>query len=455
MPTSSTQPIRIAGIATVRAPAGRRVVNCHGNEITVTGRGYSVPSVGNSTAPIPGKPQVGSACTYMVAENGLNGTYSGMVPNFYGASITDQYRPTDKWLFNVGVRLDSFGFVGQNTTGAAAWRQCGSARAFWFNAYNLDNCINNTTGAPFANPAPGQAVPGGFPRRQRAERPGQNFTYNIWQPRIAGTYTSNPNDVFRFSYGRYTEAPNTAFEQYNTRQEDLADYIGSHFLQFGRNTPGYPIQPPTSINYDISWEHRFKNTDWSFKLTPFLRQTQDQIQQFFLIPQNGFVSGLNVGSQRSEGVEFQMQKGDFSRDGISGLLSFAYTNSYVHYGPIAAGASGSTVLAPINNSIAQYNAYTKFCATHPSGPNTMCGGTTSNGMTANACYTATGTPVAGLPGGGMSAGRHRQSVLELAAPQALVNTGAELPDVRHVPGFARLGRAGLRLTVRRDAGAQL
>ena len=73
-----------------------------------------------------------------------------------------------------------------------------------------------------------------------------NFTYNIYQPRVAGTYTSNPNDVFRFSYGRYTEAPNTAFEQYNTRQEDLADYIGSHFLQFGRNSPGYPILPPTS-----------------------------------------------------------------------------------------------------------------------------------------------------------------------------------------------------------------
>ena len=61
-----------------------------------------------------------------------------------------------------------------------------------------------------------------------------------------------------------------------------------------------------------------------------------------------------------------MQKGDFSREGISGLLSFAYTNSYVHYGPIAAGASGTTVLAPINNAIAQYNAYTKHCATHPS-----------------------------------------------------------------------------------------
>ncbi|HEY1868062.1 MAG TPA: TonB-dependent receptor, partial [Candidatus Cybelea sp.] len=258
----------------------KTVVNCNGNKFALSPN-FNVGSVGN-TCPIPGKPQDGSACTYMVSENGLNGTYSGTIPNFYSASITDQYRPTDRWLITAGVRLDSFGFVGQNTTvpplGGSA-----EARAFWFNAYNLDNCVDNRTGSPFANPTPAAACPTGSHAANVQNTPA-NFTYDIYQPRIAGTYTSNPNDVFRFSYGRYTEAPNTAFEQYNTRQEDLADYIGSHFLQFGRNSPGYPIQPPTSINYDISWEHHFKNTDWSFKLTPFLRQTQNQIQQFFLIP---------------------------------------------------------------------------------------------------------------------------------------------------------------------------
>ena len=99
-----------------------------------------------------------------------------------------------------------------------------------------------------------------------------------------------------------------------------------------------------------------------------------------------------------------MQKGDFSRDGISGLLSFAYTNSYVHYGPIAAGASGSTVLAPINNSIAQYNAYTKFCATHPSGRIPCAAAARRNGMTANACYTTTVRRWRRLPGGGCPLG---------------------------------------------------
>jgi hypothetical protein len=426
-----------AGYCYAPSVSGTSVVNCNANK-TPLGPGYSVPSVGNS-CPVPGKPQAGSACTYLLSENGLNGTYSGTIPNFYGASITDQYRPTDKWLLNVGIRLDTFGFNGQNTT-APPLGGSAAARAFWFNAYNLDNCVNNTTGAPEANPTPGAACPKGFHVANVQNAPA-NFNYNIYQPRVAGTYTSNPNDVFRFSYGRYTEAPNTAFEQYNTRQEDLADYIGSHFLQFGRNSPGYPIQPPTSINYDISWEHRFKNTDWSFKLTPFLRQTQDQIQQFFLIPQNGFVSGLNVGSQRSQGLEFQLQKGDFSRDGISGLLSFAYTNSYVRYGPIAAGASGTTVLAPINNSIAQYNAYTKYCVTHPGGPNTMCGGSTTNGLTASACYHQNGTPAPALPGGGCKSG-------EIANPywtspaQALVNTAQNFPTYDTFPGSLGLAAQG-------------
>lgn len=424
--------------------SGSTVVNCNANTIPLIPH-YNVAPVGNTCA-IPGKPQDGSACTYLLSENGLNGTYSGTIPNFYGASITDQYRPTDKWLLNVGVRLDSFGFVGEDTQTAPLGGGGPDARAFWFNAYNIDNCVNNATGAPEPkqNLLPSgssmtQPCPAGF-HTPNVENTPANNTYNIWQPRLAGTYTSNPNDVFRFSFGRYTEAPNTAFEQYNTRQEDLADYIGSHFLQFGRNSPGYPILPPTSLNYDISWEHRFKNTDWSFKLTPFLRQTQDQIQQFFLIPQNGFVSGLNVGSQRSEGLEFQLQKGDFSRDGLSGLLSFAYTNSYVHYGPIAAGASGSTVLAPINNSIAQYNAYTRFCATHPGAPNTMCGGTTSTGQIAGPCYGPHGHPHQMI--GGHCPKNDIANPYWDAAPQALVNTSQNFPTYDTFPGALGLAAQG-------------
>jgi hypothetical protein len=373
-------------------------VNCLNNTVPL-GVNYSVPALTGSCG-IPGKPQDGTACTYLLAENGLNGTYSATTPNFYGASLTDQYRPSDKWLFNVGLRLDSYGYNGMQTTtpplgGSAA------ARAFWFNAYNLDNCVNGTTGVPSPNPAPGAPCPAGSHGADLENASAQQFVYDMWQPRISGTYTANPDNVIRFSYGRYSEAPDTAYEQYNTRQEDLADYIGTELYQYGRNTPGYPIAPPASINYDLSWEKHFKGTDLSFKLTPFLRQTQDQIQSFFLNPIQGFVSGLNVGSQRSQGVEFQLQKGDFTRDGLSGQLSFAYTDSYIRYGTIAAGANGTTVISSVNTGISQYNAYTRGCARNPSNPN--CG-STSTGATANACYNKNGVPVGALPGGGCPTG---------------------------------------------------
>ncbi len=363
--------------------------------------GLTIGQIG-SGLPLTGLSCGGSPCEYLVAENGLNAEITpGLVPNFYGWSLQDQYRPNDKWLIIPGVRLDTFAFaggdelvppLGPNGANVAAVRQ------FWWNAFNNDNCQNTKTGVVFPNPSPGQLCPKGSIRTYMYNATNQNFAFNIWQPRLAGTYTSDPNNVIRFSAGRYTEAGNTAFEQYGTRQIDSADFIGPTFLQYGRNTPGYPIQPQTSLNYDISLEHHFKGTDLSFKLTPFLRQTQNQIQEFFLNAKEGFVSGLNTGNQRSEGVEFQLQKGDFSRNGVSGLLSFAYTNAYIKYQAI--NTYGATVLTGVNTAIAQYNAYTKTCATNPGNPN--CG-TTSNGLTAGPCYKM-GTPVGFGPGGHCPAG---------------------------------------------------
>ena len=218
----------------------------------------------------------------------------------------------------------------------------------------------------------------------------QNFTFNIWQPRLSGTYTVNADTVIRASAGRFTEGPNAAYEIYNTLENDLPfALLGPDLSPYGRTAPGLAINPPTSINYDLSLEQRIHGTDWSFKLTPFLRQTQDQVQNFYLNQATGFVSGTNVGSQRSQGVEFQIQKGDFARDGISGLLSFAYTNSYIKYGTLP--NSPGTILSPINNTIAQYNAYTKACL--PGGAyygksqfgQPLCGAT-SSGAPAARCY---------------------------------------------------------------------
>jgi hypothetical protein len=338
---------------------------------------------------VPGK----TACTYLMAENGLYATYNNVQPKFGSASLTDQFRPNDKILLNLGVRLDSFTFDGLN---GDINGNGGVARQFWYNAYNRDTCVNTVTGVPIDKSelpgtlTPASPCPSGYHNAALVNQAYQSFTFNEWQPRFSGTYTINPNSVIRASFGRYTEAPNTAYEIYNTLQNDLPfTLLGPNLYPYGRTSPGLPVQPPTSLNYDISLEQHLKGTDWSFKITPFLRQTQDQVQNFFLNQQTGFISGLNVGSQRSEGFEFQMQKGDFSRNGLSGLLSFAYTNSYTKYGVLS---NGTTIISPINATISNYNAYTKACAKGGSFVGRsqfgipLCGTIGSGGIPAAKCY---------------------------------------------------------------------
>ncbi len=138
--------------------------------------------------------------------------------------------------------------------------------------------------------------------------------------------------------------------------------------------------PPASNNYDFSWEQQFPN-QISMKVSPFYRTTQNQIQQFYLNQQTSFVSGLNVGKQTSRGLEFELDKGNFNANGLSARLSFTYTNSYINY---TTPNNGLSVITNLNNGIAGYNAYTSYCASHPT--NSKCGATAS-GQTAAPCYT--------------------------------------------------------------------
>jgi len=265
-------------------------------------------------------------CQYILGENGQSATYNTVTPRFTSFSVTDQWKPTDRLNLNLGLRYDGFQFIGADTTGSPA-------RALWYNAYNLLH-----PAAPLVNPGPGQTE-----------------SYGELQPRLGLTYTVNPSTVLRASYGRYVEAPNSAFEQYNfLQQNDVAAL--ARFGRFGLpTTPMHPVRPELSNNYDFSFEHQFRDNT-SMKLTPFLRKTQDQIQNFYLDQKTGFQSGLNVGRQTSEGLELEADKGDFSRNGLAARLSFTYTHSYITYTKLD---NGGTIIDGFNANIAQYNGFTK------------------------------------------------------------------------------------------------
>jgi Carboxypeptidase regulatory-like domain/TonB dependent receptor/TonB-dependent Receptor Plug Domain len=299
-------------------------------------------------------------CEYLVIGNGQYATYNTVKPKFSSASITDNWKPTDKLTINYGLRFDRFEYDGSNTTNSPA-------RTFFYNAYNSQ-----------------------FPTNQQFNVPSQIESYSVLQPRVGATYAVDPRTVLRASYGRYAQAPNSAFQQYDFLQPNAPSGL-QNFAAFGiGNTPGHSIRPPVSSNYDFSFEHQF-NADTSIKLTPFMRKTQDQIQQFYLDQKTSFVSGLNVGNQTSSGIELEVDKGDFARNGLAGKFSFTYTNSYIRYNR---EPNGQSVVDGINTTIQAYNAYTKGGGGSPCyDPATGSGAACGAGMVANPYYNS---PTQGL-----------------------------------------------------------
>ncbi|MBV8491016.1 MAG: TonB-dependent receptor, partial [Candidatus Eremiobacteraeota bacterium] len=357
----------------------------------------------------------GVKCAYYVAENGAYGLDNTVTPAFTGYSVTDQWRPGDRWNVNLGVRVDNYSFVGSNTN-------TGAARNFWFSAFNQDTCYDTATltlvdrtallGANSSGQYPGWSTNSQIPcskfGKQYVDAALSNSSasqdYNIVQPRIGATYTVDPNTVLRASWGKYNEQPSSAYEQYNALQQNLPDAL-SQFYSLGFTTPGHAVAPSISFNTDFSLEQRLQGTDVSYKLSPFLRQTQNQIENFYINYATGLTSGLNAGKQTSSGFEFQLNKGDFARNGFAAQLSFAYTYATVKYNVLP---NGTTIVSPINAGISQYNAYTKGCG--PNGADRgkkefgvpICG-STSTGVAASPCYTAANATPSGYSGGGTPA----------------------------------------------------
>ncbi len=374
----------------------------------------------------------GGPCALYTVENGLNGKYNNVTPNFSGLSLTDEWRPTDKWLINLGLRWDQYQYVGDNTTGTPA-------RAFWFNSFNQDTCydtssltlvdkslLEGATGLPGAPAFDAGAscstfnAPGAtYVAANLQNVPSQVFTYDIFQPRVGATFTFNPDTVVRASYGKYIEQPSAAYEQYDSLSQNLPEQLVP-FYSLGFTTPGHEVRPSVSYNYDLSYERHFKGTDMSVKITPFLRQTHDQIENFYLSIKQGFISGLNAGNQTSQGFEFAFTKGDFNRDGWAAQVGFAYTYAYLKFSPLD---NGTTVLSPINADIQAYNGFTSYCSGHQTDP--RCGG---NSVNAAPCYTTGGATDFACAAGSIA------NPYWNAPPQALLDPNGKYLPYSTIPG---------------------
>jgi hypothetical protein len=310
------------------------------------------------TAP-PGSPAAKAGARWMMTENGHSAQVDNVTPRFDSFALTDLWEPNDRLVVNVGARFDRYAYFTNDLESGYP------ARQFWFDAYNNEFCgapgkatqwTWNASSGSFGACAPGLAsltAPGNGLYNVGA---GENVS-NVFQPRLSFTYTINPDTVIRGSAGKYARAEGSSYYQYNTNQQNLASFI-AQFYPLGYHTPDHAIFPDTSDNFDLSLEKRVKGTQLSYKVTPFYRDTRNQLQFQAINAVQGTLAGLNVGTQRSYGAEFSLQYGDFSRNGFSALFSYAHTENKIKFSPI----NGVSVIDSLNSQIELYNSYTAACA---------------------------------------------------------------------------------------------
>ncbi len=358
------------------------------------GGAASVVTYANAVSGAPVTPLAGvtcgsGPCEYYVAENGQRGTLNAVQENTVSASIRDQWHPNAKLSIDYGLKFHEYLYQGADTTGGT--------RDFWFNAFNQAYCVNSTPGnSPVTKTSLGLGInaacsaaniPGASYITPTLSNAPANYAYPEFEPRLGATYSLGSNDVLRGSLGKYTQSAESGFQQYNTLQQNLPLYLGQQFYKYSLETPGHNIKPQESYNFDFSWEHAFKGTDVAFKVTPYYRTTNNELTEFFINPAEQTTSGLAVGSLRADGVEFQLKKGSFDRNGFSAQLSYTYTDARIKYNTLP---NGGNILSPINVDIQTYNGYTSYCSTHPT--DNRCGPTTAASGKAAACFTPAGVP---------------------------------------------------------------
>ena len=315
-----------------------------------------------------------SGASWQVTYTGNRGFERQIVPEFTTLALLDRWSPTDRLNAEVGLRGAVYRYLLGNTAD--------DGQNFWYTAGQQEFCYNPVTLQPYATPAPPAS---GLPSTlfvgfncpidtsirahpvQTVHPDGKNgdlllsnaydptMTATALTPRIGATYTASSNTVFRFSAGRYAQQPPTYQVQYQAKQNNLAYMLFQAFWQYGFTTPRHDTAVEFSNNYDASYEHRFNGTDASIKVTPYLRYATNQIYSISL-PFSA-TGGLNSGTERVDGFELQLTKGDFSKNGLSFMLSYTYTNSAEKWNDYA--GTSINPIDPFNQDIANFNGLTK------------------------------------------------------------------------------------------------
>lgn len=317
-------------------------------------------------------PACAAGASMLLTYFGNQGFVNAVSPKITAASLSDQWRPGDKLNINAAVRFENDAYDLADTDNPAM--------NFWFAAAQKEFCVNPVTRQPIFIPQPPQSIfvytpyvsfkcpidrstgtpiqtvhPNGTDGILLTNVYPSTYSVSYFLPRISGTYTLSPDTVLRASAGRYAQQPQNYEIQYNTLQPNLASTLLG-FIPFGYSSPLHEAQPQFSDNYDFSIEHHFKGTDLAMKVTPYYRYATDQLYETPNLPSLNVSPSFNAGTQRVDGVELLVTKGDFSRNGLSGTFSYTYTNSAEKWNNYL-----NSTIGPVdqyNQDIEEFNALT-------------------------------------------------------------------------------------------------
>jgi hypothetical protein len=304
---------------------------------------------------------------WLVTESGYRDNLNIVNPVFSAIGVNDNFEPTDRLTFNIGLRVEQYTDNLDNSTSNPAVYP---ARAFWFNAYNNEFCFAPGYFQPLQKTnSPTDSCAADWPLTTAVHEVDENptsFSHTEFQPRFGASYEADSDNVLRFSAGIYSRPASTREASWNVTEQNLAAFLGNNFAQFGQFTPNHDVRPDRSTNFDFSWEHHFTGTQASFKVTPFYRSTQDQVQQSVVNALSGLFASFNTGHLVSNGVEFALDDGSFSHDGWAFNFAYTYTHAQIQYDDFP---NGRNVIDQMNQYIQLYNSYTGSCAGVAPSPN--------------------------------------------------------------------------------------
>jgi len=230
----------------------------------------------------------------------------------WSAWVTDQWRPSERWLIEAGLRWDK-----QNTL-----KLTGSGIA------------TDANGLPFVAPI--------FCATQGLCLDPARFTPSQITPRIGSSYEISDRLTMSASYGKFvTFSP--------SRRVDVVRFT-SGFPGSTTFLPGIPAgtaaafqllgsQTQSGENLDVSWEYKLNPEGTaSIKLTPYLKHMVNPLQIAII---GGFPNTVNAGSVESKGVELFLKSSEWR--GLSGWLSYTYSNTRGSQLPYQTDLSASVI----------------------------------------------------------------------------------------------------------------